>query len=174
MRELHQLCQHSGGRLKVVDMGQWFMDTTFNIIVRMVVGKQYFGDGGREGEQMRKFQKTLTELVYLLGMFVSSDGVPWLEWLDLQGYIKAMKRTSKELEAVLVTWIEEHRQKKIDESDNAEGEQDFIDAMLSSLDGIDLSGLGPDTAIKATFQVKNVPLDPYRSLNWEMLIETIV
>ncbi|MQL76014.1 hypothetical protein Taro_008431 [Colocasia esculenta] len=128
MRELHQLCEHGGGRPKVVDMGQWFMDTTFNVIVRMVVGKRYFDGSGGEGEQMRQFQKALTEL----------------------GYIKAMKRTSKELEVVLVTWIEEHQQKKRDESGNAEGEQDFIDVMLSSLEGVELSGLGPDTAIKAT------------------------
>ncbi|MQL76037.1 hypothetical protein Taro_008427 [Colocasia esculenta] len=152
MRELHQLCEHDGGRPKVVDMGQWFMDTTFNVMVRMVAGKRYFGGGGGEGEQMRRFQKALTELIYLLGMFVPSDGVPWLEWLDLQGYIKAMKRISKVLEAVLVTWIEEHRQKKRDKSGNAEGEQDFIDAMLSSLRGVDLAGLDPDTAMKATVQ----------------------
>ncbi|MQM15846.1 hypothetical protein Taro_048800 [Colocasia esculenta] len=60
-----------------------------------------------------------------------------------------MKRTSKELEAVLITWIEEHRQKKRDESGDTEGEQDFIDMMLSSLWGVDFSGFDPDTAIKA-------------------------
>ncbi|MQM15847.1 hypothetical protein Taro_048801 [Colocasia esculenta] len=98
---------------------------------------------------MRRFQQAFTELLYLMGMFVPSDAVPWLEWLDLQGYIKAMKRTSKELEAVLITWIEEHRQKKRDESGDTEGEQDFIDVMLSSLWGVDLSGFDPDTAIKA-------------------------
>ncbi|MQL92702.1 hypothetical protein Taro_025330 [Colocasia esculenta] len=149
MSELHQLCEDGGGRSKLVDMGQWFMDTTFNIIVRMVVGKRYFGGGG-EGQQMRRFQKAFTEGIYLMGMFVPSDAVPWLEWLDLQGHIKAMKRTSKELDAVLVTWIEEHRQKKRDEFGNAEGEQDFIDMMLSSLRGVDIAGLDLHTAIKAT------------------------
>ncbi|MQM15851.1 hypothetical protein Taro_048798 [Colocasia esculenta] len=149
MSELHQLCEDGGGRAKVVDMGQWFMDTTFNVVVNMVVGKRYFGGGG-EGEEMRRFQEAINELLYLMGMFVPSDAVPWLEWLDLQEYIRAMKRTSKDLEAVLVTWIEQHRQKRRDKSGKAEGEQDFIDVMLSSFCGVDLAGLDPDTAMKAT------------------------
>ncbi|MQM15852.1 hypothetical protein Taro_048799 [Colocasia esculenta] len=46
MSELHQLCEDGGGRPKVVDMGRWFVDTTFNVVVRMVVGKRYFGGSG--------------------------------------------------------------------------------------------------------------------------------
>ncbi|MQM15848.1 hypothetical protein Taro_048802 [Colocasia esculenta] len=147
--ELHQLCEDGGGRPKVVDMGRWFMDTTFNIIVRMVVGKRY-SSGGGEGEQMRRFQKVLAELLYLMGMFVPSDAVPWLEWLDLQGYIKAMKKTFKELDAVLVTWIEEHRKKRREKPDKDKSDQDFIDVMLSAMEGLDLAGLDPNTLIKAT------------------------
>ncbi|MQM08713.1 hypothetical protein Taro_041571 [Colocasia esculenta] len=148
MSELHQLCEDGGGRPKVVDMGPLFMDTTFNIAVRMVVGKRYLG-GDRARQQMRRLQKALLEMVHLMGVFVPSDFVPWLEWLDLLGSIKAMKRTFNDLDGVLATWVEEHRQRKRDESgDDAEGEQDFIDVMLWSFHGVDFAGLDSDTAIK--------------------------
>lgn len=135
MRELYELCTADGGGRAKVEMKQWFEDTTFNVVVRMVVGKRYHFDGsGADGEQMRRFQKALQDLLYLAGSFVPSDAVPWLEWLDLQGYIKAMKRTSKELDAVADAWIEEHRQ-KIRRSEAAKGadqdDGDFIDVMLS-------------------------------------------
>lgn len=159
MRELHELCVLESGQPKV-EMGQWFEDTTFNVVVRMVTGRRYFGTGGGsvdggDGEQMRRFQKAMVEMLYLVGVFVPSDSVPCLEWLDLQGYIKAMKRTANTLDAVLDTWIKEHRQKRRSETQMAEGEQDFIDVMLSTLEGVDLAGLNPDTAIKATVLVTN-------------------
>ncbi|MQL82674.1 hypothetical protein Taro_015143 [Colocasia esculenta] len=154
--ELHEMCMNGGGgsQPKVVDMGEWLENTTFNVIARMVTGKRYFGgvdardtvEGGDEG-QMRRFKKALTELLYLVGVFVPSDTVPWLEWLDLRGYIKAMKTTAKELDAVVDAWIEEHRQKRRSGVGKAE---DFIDVMLATMEGVDLAGLDSDTVIKAT------------------------
>ncbi|CAK9171740.1 unnamed protein product [Ilex paraguariensis] len=44
-----------------------------------------------------------------------------------------MKKTAKELDIVLQGWLEEHKQKKV--SDEEEGEQDFMDIMMSILDG---------------------------------------
>ncbi|MQL82677.1 hypothetical protein Taro_015145 [Colocasia esculenta] len=151
MKELHELCATAAGRAQV-EMKQWFEDTTFNVMVRMVVGRRYnFGGSGADGEQMRRFQKALVDLLYLAGSFVPSDAVPWLEWLDLQGYIKAMKQTSKELDAVADVWIEEHRQKRREKTDMAgDGDQDFIDVMLSAMDGVDLGGLDRDIAMKGT------------------------
>ncbi|MQM14327.1 hypothetical protein Taro_047257 [Colocasia esculenta] len=146
MSKLHQLCEDGGGRAKVVDMMTFLMNTTFNIAVRMVVGKRYL-DGSGAAQQMRQLKKSLLEMVQLMDTFVPSDFVPCLEWFDLQGSIKAMKRTFNDFDAILATWVEEHRQRKRDESgDDAEGEQDFIDVMLSSFH--DFAGLDTDTAIK--------------------------
>ncbi|MQL78732.1 hypothetical protein Taro_011169 [Colocasia esculenta] len=154
--ELHEMCMNGGGgsQPKVVDMGEWLDNTTFNVVARMVTGKRYFGgaasratvEGGDEGK-MRRFKKALTELLYLVGVFVPSDTVPWLEWLDLRGYIKAMKTTAKELDAVVDAWIEEHRQKRRSGVGKAE---DFIDVMLATMEGVDLAGLDSDTVIKGT------------------------
>ncbi|MQM08712.1 hypothetical protein Taro_041572 [Colocasia esculenta] len=148
MSKLHQLCEDGGGRAKVVDMMTFLMNTTFNIAVRMLVGKRYL-DGSGAAQQMRQLKKALLEMVQLMDTFVPSDFVPCLEWLDLLGSIKAMKKTFNDFDAVLATWVDEHRQRKRDESgDDGDEEQDVIDVMLSSFQGVDSAGLDTDTAIK--------------------------
>ena len=65
---------------------------------------------------------------------------------------KAMKKTAKELDTIFGEWLEEHKQKRA--SCEAKGPQDFMDAMLSVLDGKDLGGSDADTINKATSMVR--------------------
>jgi hypothetical protein len=82
-------------------------------------------------------------------MFVVSDALPFLRWLDLGGAEKAMRRTSKNLDHAVEKWLEEHKQKKA--SRTAKGEEDFMDLMLSALDDAkELSNRSADTINKAT------------------------
>ncbi|KAL9385850.1 hypothetical protein Peur_022860 [Populus x canadensis] len=86
-------------------------------------------------------------------MFVVSDALPFLRWLDLGGAEKAMKRISKNLDHAVEKWLEEHEQKKA--SGTAKGEEDFMDLMLSVLDdGKELSNRSADTINKATCLLK--------------------
>ncbi|CAN1273754.1 Cytochrome P450 82A4 [Linum perenne] len=50
------------------------------------------------------------------------------------GYEKCMKRVAKELDDLLNGWLEEHRRKRVD-GGVSEPEQDFMEVMLSVLDG---------------------------------------
>ncbi|MBA0691633.1 hypothetical protein Goari_009250 [Gossypium aridum] len=47
-------------------------------------------------------------------------------------------------------WLEEHRMKKESVGEEDKGDQDFIDVLLSVLQGLDLSGYDVDTVTKAT------------------------
>lgn len=72
------------------------------------------------------------------------------------GHEKAMKKIAKELDAMVGGWVEEHKRRRA--RGDAKGEPDFIDAMLSVLDGADLGGFDADTVNKATsLVIKHMP-----------------
>ncbi|XP_023894904.1 cytochrome P450 CYP82D47 [Quercus suber] len=133
----------------LVELKQWFGDLSLNVILRMIAGKRYFGvnhDVVQEREA-RCCQKAVRDFFHFLGLFVVSDAIPDLRWLDLGGHEKAMKRTAKEIDNILREWLEEHKRKR---ASGETKEQDFMDVMLSVTDGADLGGYDPDTVNKAT------------------------
>ncbi|XP_057975857.1 cytochrome P450 CYP82D47-like [Malania oleifera] len=131
-----------------VEMKQWFGDLTLNIVVRMVAGKRYFGALGSKEKEAQRFQKALRDFFRLMGLFVVGDAVPCLGWLDMGGDRKTMKKTAEELDSILEGWLEEHHQKK--EFAKADGEQDFMDVMLSILEDRTLAGYDACTINKGT------------------------
>lgn len=138
----------------MVDIKEWFGDLSHNIALKMVGGKRYFGASAdcEEGEA-RSCQKVMRDFVYLFGVFVLSDAIPFLSWWDLNGYKKAMKQTAKELDTLLGGWLEEHKEKRMRSGDIKE--QDFMDAMLNILKGEIIAGYDADTINKATCLVSD-------------------
>ncbi|XVF59523.1 hypothetical protein PTKIN_Ptkin07bG0282800 [Pterospermum kingtungense] len=152
IRELYKswLSKGSGETGVLVDMKQWFGDLTYNIAFRMIGGRRYFGPNADcEDTEARRCQKVTGDFVNLFGVFVLSDAIPFLGWLDFQGYEKAMKRTAKELDTIIGGWLEEHKQKRLLSGGLIE-EQDFMDVMLNILKDAKISGFDADTINKAT------------------------
>ncbi|EXC07349.1 Cytochrome P450 82A3 [Morus notabilis] len=135
-----------------VEMKKWFGDITLNVIFRMVVGKRYLeATSLSEIGSDDRCRKALRDFFELTGTFVVSDALPYLKWLDFGGYEKSMKKTSKELDQLAQRWLEEHKRKRV--SGEVNGDQDFMDVMLSILDGAELgisSTYDADTINKAT------------------------
>jgi hypothetical protein len=96
--------------------------------------------------------KAFREFFHLMGQFVVGDAIPYLGWFDLGGQEKAMKKTAKETDYLATEWLEEHRKRR--DSGEAKGQQEFMDVMLSILDGADLDGFDVDTVNKATCLVR--------------------
>ncbi|XP_022935743.1 cytochrome P450 CYP82D47-like [Cucurbita moschata] len=149
IKKLYELNKGSGGKVRV-EMRTWFGDATLNTIFRMVMGKRFStvfeGSGGEQ------YRQALRDLLELLGAFVPSDSFPFLSWLDLGGYKKAMNKTAKVLDQMLSKWIKEHREKTKTSGERGETEeQDFMDLMLSAVhDDGGLCGFDADTVTKAT------------------------
>ncbi|KAJ4942649.1 hypothetical protein NE237_016354 [Protea cynaroides] len=144
-----------GQNASLVDMKKWFGDLTFNIIVRMVVGKRYFDaeSSAADAEEALRCQEGVRDFFHYIGLFVVSDAFPFLEGMDLQGYEKGMKRTAKNLDSIVEGWLNEHKQKQKGLSahnDKAKGGQDFMDVMISIMEDSKLDDYDADTAIKAT------------------------
>ncbi|KAG6397047.1 hypothetical protein SASPL_143208 [Salvia splendens] len=95
------------------------------------------------------FQEAIKKALYLGGVFVFSDAIPSLEWLDIGGYIKSMKQTYKEIDNVLEGWVQEriHTRKQ----NNDQSVSDFMDVMLKSMEENEMvHGYTRETVIKAT------------------------
>ncbi|KAJ9186672.1 hypothetical protein P3X46_002218 [Hevea brasiliensis] len=150
IRKLYDLWVKNSCHPVLVELNHWFEDLTLNVLVKMVAGKCFAG--GSDDVEARRFQKTISEFFHLMGMFVVSDAVPSLWWLDLQGHERKMKKIGKDLDAILEAWMDEHRQKRASGELQEEGEQDFFDLMLSLEEEGRLSGFPYDekTSIKAT------------------------
>ncbi|KAK0605033.1 hypothetical protein LWI29_022046 [Acer saccharum] len=134
----------------MLDLKQWFADLTLNISLRLVGGKRFSEDNTAD------YQKVIREFVFLFGVFVLSDAIPFLGWWDFNGYEKAMKRTAKELDSLIGGWLEEHKQKRLlllsgdHQMIRKLEESDFMDVMLNILEDAKISGYDADTINKAT------------------------
>nr|CAB3457167.1 unnamed protein product [Digitaria exilis] len=80
-----------------------------------------------------EFRELVDELFELNGVFNIGDFVPWLDWLDLQGYVRRMKRASKMFDQFLNHILDEHSQRR-----RLEGEafvvRDMLDVLLQLAD----------------------------------------
>ncbi|KAF3435654.1 hypothetical protein FNV43_RR22745 [Rhamnella rubrinervis] len=149
IKELYEKCIENGGQA-LVEMKEGLGDMAMNIIVRMVAGKRYFGSGSSGAEESRQCQKALASFLYFVGVFMATDAVPFLGWLDfVRGYVREMKKTARDLDCVVGRWVDEHRHRRLRGSIEQE-EQDFIHVMLSVMDEGELSADEVDTVIKAT------------------------
>ncbi|XP_038713297.1 dimethylnonatriene synthase-like [Tripterygium wilfordii] len=122
---------------------------TFNINLRMLTGKRFNGEVyDDKNSEASRFKKALNQALFLSGVFVVSDFVPSLEWMDFGGYVSSMKSTAKEIDSVLGNWLQERLQRR---KEDKEASSDFMDVMLSTLeDGEIMSGHTRDTVVKAT------------------------
>ncbi|KAI3785522.1 hypothetical protein L1987_44641 [Smallanthus sonchifolius] len=133
-----------------VEMSQWFGNFVLNILVRINSGKR-FSPNDEEGV---RFQMVVREYFELLGAFVVSDYIPYLKWVDVGGYKKAMKKTGKELDIFFEGWLKEH---KIEggSAQKLEGSQVFIEVLINILQGAsedEFNGVDHDAVIKSTCQ----------------------
>ncbi|KAK1427368.1 hypothetical protein QVD17_16051 [Tagetes erecta] len=152
INELYVRWRENSQRPVVVELSKWLEHTMLNIIVMMVAGKRYFGVGGG-GDEAERCHKAIIDFFRLSGLFVVSDVIPSLWWLDLHGYEKQMKETGKDFDSVLGGWLHEHRQKrKLGLERNENNVKDFIDVMLSLEDEGQFSYIehDSDTIIKST------------------------
>ncbi|XVE48621.1 hypothetical protein DITRI_Ditri01bG0016200 [Diplodiscus trichospermus] len=148
IQELYELSVKNRG-LAVVEMKERIGDLATNIIVRMVAGKRYCGTQGSCDDESRRCRKAICDFFYLAGLFLVSDAVPFLGWVDvMMGRKSKIKRTAKELDFVFGSWVSEHRERRLHES--IKKDQDFIDVMLSIMDDNNVPTQEADTTIKAT------------------------
>ncbi|CAA0841008.1 cytochrome P450- family 81- subfamily D-polypeptide 8 [Striga hermonthica] len=117
---IQKLHRASSGGFARVGLRSSLSEATFNVIMRMVAGKRYFGEGDEEAAE---FREMIEEVFSLGGVSNPADFFPVLRWVDYKGYEKQMARVSGKMDAVLQRLIDEQRLRK--------GGNTMIDHLLS-------------------------------------------
>lgn len=104
-----------------------------------------------------EFKKMLDELFVLNGVLNIGDSIPWIDFMDLQGYVKRMKAVSKKFDRFLEHVLDEHNERR-----RADGEgfvaMDMVDLLLQVADDPTLEVKIERHGVKAFTQVINLLL----------------
>ncbi|XP_022149457.1 cytochrome P450 81E8-like isoform X2 [Momordica charantia] len=103
----------SGGDFAKAELKSMFSEVTFNVVMRMVAGKRYYGEEVSDEAEAREFSELMEEISCHGGASNWVDFMPILRWIGCDGgyernLAKLMKRTDKFMEAL----VEEARHNK--------------------------------------------------------------
>ncbi|GMN52983.1 hypothetical protein TIFTF001_022126 [Ficus carica] len=124
---------------KPVALKEKLTRATLSVISRTVLGKKYFSESETEESivKLEEFQEMLDELFLLNGVFNIGDWIPWLKFLDLQGYEKRMKALKKRFDRFHDHVLDEHKAKRVGVvKDNVA--KDMVDLLLELAENPDL------------------------------------
>ncbi|XP_059641495.1 cytochrome P450 81Q32-like [Cornus florida] len=112
---LLRLYQNSSGEFAKVELKSKLTELSFNIMMRMIAGKRYYGqDVPADYEEAKEFRELIKQVVRYGGVSNSGDFLPVLRWIDYQNLEKNLMGFSKKMDAFLQVLIDEHRcEKKI-------------------------------------------------------------
>ncbi|KZV43481.1 hypothetical protein F511_09924 [Dorcoceras hygrometricum] len=102
---------------------------SLNVISRMVLGKKYSDETKDSIVSPDEFKRMIDELFLLNGVINIGDLIPYVGFMDLQGYVKRMKIVSKKFDRFLEHVLDEHtaRRRKGVEDDRI---KDMVDVLL--------------------------------------------
>ncbi|CAD6219070.1 unnamed protein product [Miscanthus lutarioriparius] len=133
LRDLHA----ASGSGRTVMLKDYMSTVSLNVITRMVLGKKYLDKdevaSAGSVTTPEEFKWMLDELFLLNGVLNIGDSIPWLDWMDLQGYIKRMKKLSKMFDRFLEHVVEEHNQRRLREGKDLVA-KDMVDVLLQIAD----------------------------------------
>nr|QNS29939.1 cytochrome P450 [Nothapodytes nimmoniana] len=112
MNSLLRLLYKSSSGGHPVNLKDHLSTVSLNVISRMVLGKRYLDESDNSIVTPEEFKKMLDELFLLNGVFNIGDSIPWIDFLDLQGYVKRMKTLSKKFDRFLEHVVDEHNARR--------------------------------------------------------------
>ncbi|XP_042514743.1 trimethyltridecatetraene synthase-like [Macadamia integrifolia] len=142
----------SSGR--AVNLKDHLSDVSLNVISRMVLGKKYLDELTETSSMMsaEEFKKMLDELFLLNGVMNIGDWIPWIDFMDMQGYVKRMKVLSKKFDWFLEHVIDEHNERRERECVKDFVAKDMVDVLLQLADDPNLEVKLNRSSIKAFTQ----------------------
>ncbi|KAI0486582.1 hypothetical protein KFK09_029330 [Dendrobium nobile] len=129
---LRRLFDAAGEPLLLKD---YFSIHSFNVISRMVLGRRYLDP--TDEDQLKppppvseeEFKRLMDELFILNGVLNFGDFIPWLNFLDLQGYIRRMKALTVNFDPFFEHVLDEHISLRVKERVNF-SPNDMVDVLL--------------------------------------------
>ena len=109
---LRRLSNNSIQGFAKVELKSMFSELTFNIIMRLVGEKRYYGEDVKDVEEARQFREIMNEIVKLAGASNPGEFVAVLRWIDHGGLEKKLKGLAKRTDVFLQSLIDEVRNKE--------------------------------------------------------------
>ncbi|KAJ9560138.1 hypothetical protein OSB04_005298 [Centaurea solstitialis] len=114
-----------------VEMKSRIEGLSYNIVMRIVADKRFYGTEVDGFEEARKFKDLIREIFEVSGASNVGDFIPFLRWMDFQGLEKKLRKLQTESDSFIQRLIEERRSKR-DSTTSCDGKaKTFIDAVLS-------------------------------------------
>lgn len=143
---------------ELVPLRDVFKSFSLNNTTRMLQGKRFFGLQDAGPEDTARIAALSGDAFELMGAFNIGDYIPWLRWLDLQGYNRRCQKALERMEEVVNPVLEDHRARRKGNPDvepsnfidlllnlqETQGEDVLSDVMIKALI-LDLLGAGTDT-----------------------------
>lgn len=133
---------------KAVPIRSRLLATANNIISRMALRKRFSELGVASCQDpSANIMDLLNEVVSLIGVFNIGDFVPYLQWMDLQGYVKRMKTVGRKFKTIFQEVIDVRRDlRRVDSSPP----NNLLDVLLSHAENNSLKDVSiTDDNIKA-------------------------
>lgn len=106
---LTKLSRGSHGDFAKVELKSSLNELSFNITMRMIAGKRYYGDNVADVEEARQFKDNIRELFKMGGASNAVDFLPILRWVGYQGFEKRVIGLRNRLDLLFQGIIDEHR-----------------------------------------------------------------
>ncbi|GLJ31836.1 hypothetical protein SUGI_0640600 [Cryptomeria japonica] len=122
--------QESSHGAQFVDVKKRLSSLTQNIICRMFASRTY-SDNDLSGAH--GFKEMVGEMFALSGTFPIGEYIPFLDWMDLQGFRRRMQTVHKIFDGFAEKVIDDHIDRRLGERKPKEGDRvkDLVDVMLS-------------------------------------------
>lgn len=123
-------------------------------ISTMVLGDKYFSESGNDDGKsyvvrLDELQEMLDEWFLLGGVVNIGDWIPWLDFLDLQGYVKKMKTLREKLDRFHNFVIDDHLARRSADF----SPKDLVDVLLQQYDDPNLEVKLTKDSVKGLLQV---------------------
>ncbi|KAJ3692126.1 hypothetical protein LUZ60_012476 [Juncus effusus] len=129
---LLDLYKSKGGPLVLKDFSS---KLNINLMCRIVLGKRFNDMSDENLVSLDEFKRMIEEFFRLTGALNIGDYIPWLNFLDLQGYIKQMKLLCKRFDVLYEQIIDKHEEvRRLNEGKDDSVPKDMVDVLLQILD----------------------------------------
>ncbi|KAJ0982077.1 hypothetical protein J5N97_010332 [Dioscorea zingiberensis] len=111
---------------KAVELRSLLFGEALNVMMRMVAGKRYYGEGVEDAVEGKRFREMVEETFATLGASNLSDFLPILRVFDFQGLKKKISVLGRKRDQFLQELIEERRREgnRAGEDDNGDDDDD--------------------------------------------------
>ncbi|KAK1363767.1 Cytochrome P450, family 81, subfamily D, polypeptide 8 [Heracleum sosnowskyi] len=119
---LHRLSQNTRNEFGKVVLKPNLIDLSFNIIMRMIAGRRYYGEVV-DDEEAKHVRDIIEEEKSMAGVSYPGDFLPFLSWIDYKNFKKRAFVLFKKMDRLLQGIIEEHK--------DGEGRHSMVGHLLS-------------------------------------------